>query len=308
MTGPPSCYTNTATDRSQIRAKLDAALASSPRGPRPGSPARGPAPAPATMAPGAMAPSQQEQIYAPVAALQQKIQQQQQVRLAHGHAEPGSVPHPPGPQVCPQQQQQQYCQQQQSYQQQYGGGQKYCQQQSHPYPTQKQQQQSNGSPEGEQYGFGMQFQMHSKSFYSRQQGQQQHHPTQQQLQQQQLHMHMQQQQHQQFAYHHHHDQIMSDMDPMLAQRPQPPDINGHVPAAVANGAAYWPAGGQYGGGGAHNGMGHCDAQSALRVRQWIETRTVSDVRKVRPILNQEIQRGLSLRKTAAVSDRSQPHF
>jgi len=100
---------------------------------------------------------------------------------------------------------------------------------------------------------------------------------------------------------------MSDMDPMLAQRPQPPDINGHV-AAAANGAAYWPAGGQYGGGGAHNGMGHCDAQSALRVRQWIETRTVSDVRKVRPILNQEIQRGLSLRKTAAVSDRSQPHF
>jgi hypothetical protein len=299
MTGPPSCY----TDRSQIRAKLDAALASSPRGPRPGSPARGPAAAPA---PAAMVPTQQEQIYAPVAALQQKIQQQQQVRLAHGHAEPGSVPHPPGPQVCPQQQQ--YCQQQQSYQQQYGGGQKYCQQ-SHPYPTQKQQQ-SNGSPEGEQYGFGMQFQIHSKSFYSRQQGQQQQHPSQQQqLQQQQHHMQMQQQQ-QQFAYHHlHHDQIMSDMDPMLAQRPQPPDINGHVPAsAAANGAAYWPAGGQYVGGGAHNGMGHCDAQSALRVRQWIETRTVSDVRKVRPILNQEIQRGLSLRKTAAVSDRSQPHF
>ena len=55
-------------------------------------------------------------------------------------------------------------------------------------------------------------------------------------------------------------------------------------------------------------MGHCDMQSAMRVRQWIETRTVSDVRKVRPILNQEIQRGLSLRKTSTVSDRSQPRF
>jgi len=252
------------------------------------------------MAPSALAPApQQEQIYAPVAALQQKIQQQQQVRLAHGHAEPGSVPHPPGPQVCPQQ----YCQQQ-AYQQQYGGGPQYSQQQpSYPYPQQKQQQ-TKGSPEGEQYGFGMQFQIHSKSFYSRQQG---HNNILQQQSQQPFHQqqHQMQMQQQQFAYHHQHDQIMSDMDPMLAQRPQPPDINGHVPPG-ANSASYWTAGGS--GGMVHNGMGHCDAQSALRVRQWIETRTVSDVRKVRPILNQEIQRGLNLRKTAAVSDRSQPHF
>ena len=306
MNGPPGCYTTTNTpnnptntttmDRSQIRAKLDAALASSPRGPRPASPA-------AVVRNGPPPPTQ-EQIYAPVAALQQKIQQQQQTRLAHGHAEPGSVPHPPGPQICQQQQQsyqqQQYCQQQQ---QQYGG-QQYSQQEQ-PYPFQPQQQQrqqqaNGGSPEGEQYGFGMQFQIHSKSFYARQQQHSHQHPQQipQQLQQQQQQFNYHHQQH-----HHHHDQIMAEMDPMLGQRPQPPDINGHLPLG-----SNWPGGNQYGGGVVHNGMGHCDMQSAMRVRQWIETRTVSDVRKVRPILNQEIQRGLSLRKTSTVSDRSQPRF
>ena len=73
-------------DRSQIKARLDAAL-STPRGPRPVSPRGRP------VSPGG------EQIYAPVAALQQKIQAQQQTKLAHGHTEPGMVPHPPGPQV-----------------------------------------------------------------------------------------------------------------------------------------------------------------------------------------------------------------
>jgi hypothetical protein len=148
--------------------------------------------------------------------------------------------------------------------------------------------------------------MHSKSFYARQQQQPQfghnnhhHHPAQQQQYSYQPQHH----------HHHHHDQIMADMDPMLGQRPQPPDINGHLPPPVQAAAASWgPTGGQFGGGGVHNGMGHCDPQSAMRVRQWIETRTVSDVRQVRPILNQEIQRGLSLRKTAVVSDRSQPRF
>ena len=60
------------------------------------------------------------------------------------------------------------------------------------------------------------------------------------------------------------------MDPTLGQRPQPPDINGHG----------WSNGGP------PNRSGHMD-QSAVRVRQWIETRTVSDVRKIRPVLNQE---------------------
>ena len=62
--------------------------------------------------------------------------------------------------------------------------------------------QKNGSPEGEQYGFGMQFQMHSKQFYN-----QQHPPHNQQQQQQQHQQHNQQkqQQKQQQLY---HDQIM----------------------------------------------------------------------------------------------------
>ena len=58
--------------------------------------------------------------------------------------------------------------------------------------------QKNGSPEGEQYGFGMQFQMHSKQFYN-----QQHPPHNQQQQQQ--HNQQKQQQKQQQLY---HDQIM----------------------------------------------------------------------------------------------------
>ena len=48
--------------------------------------------------------------------------------------------------------------------------------------------------------------------------------------------------------------------------------------------------------------------AAAKVRQWIETRTVSDVRKVRPVLNQEIQQGFQLRKAVGVKDRSQPRF
>ncbi|XP_023327810.1 mediator of RNA polymerase II transcription subunit 12 isoform X4 [Eurytemora carolleeae] len=254
------------SDRSQIKARLDAAL-SSPRGPRP------------------ISPGSNEQIYAPVAALQQKIQAQQQNKMALGHTEPGMVPHPPGPQIAPQhfqqpnsqfqyQQHQQFQQQQQQYQQQngqqlynsngqlYNGQQQFNQQQ---HPNQHQQQyNANGSPEGEQYGFGMQFQLHSKNWYKHQQ-------------------------------HQYHDQIMQDMDPTLGQRPQPPDINGHA----------WPNNGP------PRGPNLPPAQfehSAMRVRQWIETRTVSDVRRVRPILNQEIQRGFSLKKTNEVNDRSKPRF
>ena len=131
------------------------------------------------------------------------------------------------------------------------------------------------------------------------------------------------------------------MDPTLGQRPQPPDINGHAWAngsgprghgppnggpypgngqmyPANNGQGPYPASGPYppngpgpypGQGGPYHGppAGHVD-RSAVRVRQWIETRTVSDVRKVRPFLNQEIQRGFSLKKTNEVSDRSKPRF
>jgi len=71
-----------------------------------------------------------------------------------------------------------------------------------------------------------------------------------------------------------------------------------------NGAG-WNSGGGGGGGG---GGQQEQVQAALRVRQWIETRTVSDVRKIRPILNQEIHQGFLLKKNGAVNDRSMPRF
>eukprot|EP00090_Calanus_glacialis_P023221 TRINITY_DN3575_c0_g1_i1.p1 TRINITY_DN3575_c0_g1~~TRINITY_DN3575_c0_g1_i1.p1 ORF type:complete len:960 (-),score=230.68 TRINITY_DN3575_c0_g1_i1:741-3620(-) len=283
MSGPPSHH----SDRTQIMARLDAALAS-PRGPRPVSPAVRP---------------EQDQIYAPVAALQQKIQQQQQARLAHGNMEPGMVPHPPGPSVIPQ-----------------SSGPNHPQQTPIYATSQQSSFAKSNSPEGDQYGFGMQFQMQSKTFYQHQQippnapvqhpNQTNHYEGHPQYQQQQQHQHHHQQQrghppgqphlygqhgqHQGAQYQpmqpQYHDQIMSDMDPTLSQRPQPPDMhNGHR----------WPNT-NYGQRG--------DPQAAMRVRHWIETRTVSDVQKVRPILNSEIHQGFLLKKANGVMDRSQPRF
>jgi len=275
MSGPPSHH----SDRTQIMARLDAALAS-PRGPRPVSPAVRP---------------EQDQIYAPVAALQQKIQQQQQARIAHGHMDPGMVPHPPGPSIIPQ-----------------SSGPNHPQQAPIYATSQQSSFAKSNSPEGEQYGFGMQFQMQSKTFYQHQQipaSTPAQHPNQTavydsypQYQQQQRHpggqgqLYGQHGQHQASQYQpmqpQYHDQIMSDMDPTLSQRPQPPDMhNGHR----------WPNanGGQRGG---------IDPQAAMRVRHWIETRTVSDVHKVRPVLNAEIHEGFLLKKANGVMDRSEPRF
>ena len=104
MSGPPSHH----SDKTQIMARLDAALVFTKRSP-------------------AVRP-EQDQIYAPVAALQ----------------EPGMVPHPPGPSVIPQQ--------------------------TPIYSTsQKSSFAKSNSPQGDQYGFGMQFQMQSKTFYLHQQ-------------------------------------------------------------------------------------------------------------------------------------------
>merc|ERR1719507_2996480 len=138
-----------AQDRTLIMKRLDAALAS-PRG-RGGSPSPHPGPQPSQ--------AQQDQIYAPVAALQQKIQQQQQARLAHHGQDPGAPRHQdPGP----------------------------------IYAT-SQLQQHEESPEGaSEYGFGMQFQQRQQT----QQRSFQPHPVQQQQQQfhqQQLHQQQQQQ-------------------------------------------------------------------------------------------------------------------
>ena len=84
------------------------------------------------------------------------------------------------------------------------------------------------------------------------------------------------------------------MDPTLGQRPQPPSL--HTNGSAAGGRQSFDA------------TGNGGAGSAQKVRQWIETRTVADVRKIRPILNQEIQSGFSLRKTIGVNDRSMPRF
>ena len=51
-----------------------------------------------------------------------------------------------------------------------------------------------------------------------------------------------------------------------------------------------------------------DAQTALRVRRWIESKSVTNVADCRPYLNQEIQQGLALRKTTSMNDRSAPRF
>ena len=248
------------TERHQIMARLDAALASPrPLGPRSVSPSvRQPQPEP-----------QQDQIYAPVAALQQKIQQQQQARLQQaGHCvEPGMMPHPPGPVLSHHQSQSSF---------------------ATPSKTKV------NNTEGEEYGFGMQFQVQSNNFYQHQHHQhpQQHRPQQHPQQSQQHHPqlygvrggggggHYNNQQYPQPQ----HDQIMSDMDPTLSHRPQPPELQ-----------RGWQ-------------NGNIDPASAVKVRHWIETRTVSDVRKVRPVLNQEIQQGFQLRKAVGVKDRSQPRF
>ena len=51
-----------------------------------------------------------------------------------------------------------------------------------------------------------------------------------------------------------------------------------------------------------------DAQTALRVRRWIESKSTINVADCRPYLNQEIQQGLALRKTTSMNDRSAPRF
>ena len=51
-----------------------------------------------------------------------------------------------------------------------------------------------------------------------------------------------------------------------------------------------------------------DAQTAMRVRRWIESKTVSNVADCRPYLNAEIQQGLVLKKPTSMNDRSAPRF
>ena len=269
MSGPPGHAPGHAPghgatpERQKMMARLDAALAMRPVSPglRPEAGSHG---------------SGQDQIYAPVAALQQKIQQQQQARLAQAAGQPGLcvdpglLAHPPGPVMNSQS--------------------------TFTSPKSKQTASDNNDGGGSEYGFGMQFQAQSNNFYHQQHNsrpsQPQQHPYHPQQHPQMIHQQPQHHQHhhqlrgvRQHPQYPQHDQIMSDMDPTLSQRPQPPDLH----------RGGWP--------GPHNG-GHDPA--AAKVRHWIETRTVSDVRKVRPVLNQEIQQGFQLRKATGVKDRSGP--
>jgi hypothetical protein len=50
-------------------------------------------------------------------------------------------------------------------------------------------------------------------------------------------------------------------------------------------------------------------QTAQRVRKWIESKSVSNVKEHRPLLNAEIHQGYVLRKTTGlINDRSAPKF
>jgi hypothetical protein len=277
-----------AGDRAVIMKRLDAAL-SSPRA------RNSPSPHP----PGA----QQDQIYAPVAALQQKIQQQQQARRqGQGPGqEPGQPrvqdPGPiyaaasPGPGLqegSPEGQSEygfgmQFQQRQRTFQPQTT----FQQLQQHMQPQQQQQhvpqaqQQQCHQPQQQQQQYLQQNQQQNQHQQQQQYQQQQHYQQQQQYQQQQYHQQYQQQQQQQYP----DQQLLAQVDPTLAQRPLPPQHNG----------SGW-------------GEARQEVQAALRVRQWIETRTVSDVSKIRPVLNQEIHQGFSLKKNGMVNDRSTPHF
>ena len=91
----------------------------------------------------------------------------------------------------------------------------------------------------------------------------------------------------------HHDQIMANIDAKMRARPHPPPMAagqfGQSTTVAAAGAAQ-------------------ERETALRVRRWIESKTVTDVKVCRPLLNREIQQGLVLRKNKVSNDRSAPRF
>ena len=98
-----------------------------------------------------------------------------------------------------------------------------------------------------------------------------------------------------------------------------PQNMGHGPSthlqrslSTPNGPQNMGNGGPPMGNGPQN-MGHgppsnYDAQTAMRVRRWIESKTVTNVADCRPYLNAEIQQGLVLKKPTSMNDRSAPRF
>ena len=89
-----------------------------------------------------------------------------------------------------------------------------------------------------------------------------------------------------------------EVDVQLRHRPQPPPLpSQHSQQMSRNLSASLTS--------ASSGY---DAQTAMRVRRWIESRSATNVVDCRPVLNAEIQRGVALKKTNSVNDRSAPRF
>merc|ERR1719322_1963216 len=241
-----------------------------------------------------------EQIYAPVAHLQQKMIHQQKQASAHQQASfsPGS------PEST-----------------EYGFGVQFQQHQSQFYQTQNhtsQQLNSHHFPGQHQDGHlpsSSTSSPHHPNLY-----QQQYHPSLQhqpnQQQQQAMyninplsdgHMHVSNSQHMiannqnnMYKTEGNHDQIMGEIDTQLRHRPQPPPIapsqtQHPTQLTMGNDPSFVPSA--------------MAEQTALRVRKWIESRSVPNVKEYRPLLNAQIQQGFALRKTAGITnDRSAPRF
>ena len=164
----------------------------------------------------------------------------------------------------------------------------------------------NLNSDGEQYGFGMQFQQHQSQFY-----QQMHDagiplnspPPSNDI--------VGPRQYGTAA----HDQIMHEIDSKLRQRPQPPPMPAGMQQLSNNSpqmqrrnteSSFQPTS-TFGPGAAVHAS-YEQHETANRVRRWIESRTITNVQDCRPLLNMEIEQGFALKKTQITNDRSAPRF
>ena len=97
-----------------------------------------------------------------------------------------------------------------------------------------------------------------------------------------------------------HDQIMGQVDANMRNRPRPPPMM-NTPSQPDQQQSFMPV---------HNQefSSNYDAQTAMRVSNSIDSKSVGDVRNCRPFLNAEIHQGLALRKTSSRNDRSAPRL
>lgn len=104
-----------------------------------------------------------------------------------------------------------------------------------------------------------------------------------------------------------HDQIMGDVDANMRNRPRPPPLmanQGQPPMPPGSPQSQRRSQQQA----QQQFSSNYDAQTAMRVRRWIESKSVTDVKDCRPFLNQEIRQGFALKKTTNRNDRSAPRF